>query len=108
MLVLVVLLNNQNRDQLMKRYEMHPVTSPEQPVGWQLVDAEAPTPGPGQVLIHVRAVSLNYRDLLISQNVKRTRTIVPCSDGAGDIVAVGEGVSRVNIGDRVAGIFFQT
>lgn len=108
MLVLVVLLNNQNRNQLMKRYEMHPVTSPEQPVGWQLVDAEAPTPGPGQVLIHVRAVSLNYRDLLISQNVKRTRTIVPCSDGAGDIVAVGEGVSRVNIGDRVAGIFFQT
>ncbi len=92
----------------MKRYEMHPVVSPDQPVGWQFVDANPPTPGPGQVLIRVRAVSLNYRDLLMSQNGKRTRTIVPCSDGAGDITAVGEGVSRVQIGDRVAGIFFQT
>lgn len=92
----------------MKKYEMRPVTSPEQSVGWQLVEVETPQPGPGQVLIRVRAVSLNYRDLLISQNAKRTRTTVPCSDGAGDITAVGEGVSRVKIGDRVAGIFFQT
>ena len=43
----------------MKRYDMRPATSPEQPVGWQFVDVETPQPGPGQVLIQVRAVSLN-------------------------------------------------
>lgn len=92
----------------MKRYEMRPATEPGSPVGWQLIETETPQPGPGQVLIRVRAVSLNYRDLLISQNARRTRTIVPCSDGAGEVAAVGAGVTRVQPGDRVAGIFFQT
>jgi NADPH:quinone reductase-like Zn-dependent oxidoreductase len=61
-------------------------------------------PGPGQVLVRVRAVSLNYRDLMTAEgtyNPKQRLPLVPCSDGAGEVVAVGPGVSRVAIGDRV-------
>ncbi len=65
---------------------------------------------PGTVLIRVHAVSLNYRDLLVVKglyNPKMALPRIPCSDGAGDVVAVGEGVSRVRVGDRVCGIFMQ-
>lgn len=65
---------------------------------------------PGMVMIRVHAVSLNYRDLLIlkaSYNPKMTLPRIPCSDGAGEVVAIGEGVNRVQVGDRVCGIFMQ-
>lgn len=65
---------------------------------------------PGTVLIKVHAVSLNYRDLLMVRgfyNPKMALPRIPCSDGAGEVVAVGEGVSRVKVGDRVCGIFMQ-
>jgi NADPH:quinone reductase-like Zn-dependent oxidoreductase len=65
---------------------------------------------PGMVLIKVHAVSLNYRDLMMVKglyNPKMALPRIPCSDGAGEIVAVGEGVSRVGVGDRVCGIFMQ-
>lgn len=74
------------------------------------VDLPDPAPGPGQVLIRIRAVSLNYRDLMIALGRYGGPTrpdLVPLSDGAGEVVGVGEGVSRVKAGDRVAGIFFQ-
>ena len=71
----------------------------------QLVDRPDPEPGPGQVTVAVRATSLNYRDLMMT---RRGQGIVPLSDGAGDVVAVGEGVTDVQVGDRVAGLFFQT
>lgn len=70
--------------------------------------AERPEPqaGPGQVLVRVRAVSLNYRDLLVVKGVWRpTGPRIPVSDGVGEVVAVGEGVTRVRVGDRAAGIF---
>ena len=69
----------------------------------------APQPGPGQAVIRVRAVSLNYRDLVMrkGQYGSAAENKIPCSDGAGDIVAVGDGVTRVRVGDRVAGIFMQ-
>lgn len=78
-----------------------------------LVLSERPQPpvGYGQVCIKVRAASLNYRDLLVVNglyNPKLPLPLVPFSDGAGDIIAVGKGVSRVKTGDRVAGIFMQT
>jgi NADPH:quinone reductase-like Zn-dependent oxidoreductase len=63
-----------------------------------------------QVLVRVHAVSLNYRDLLVVQgkyNPRMTLPRIPCSDGAGEVVAVGEGVTRVKVGQRVAGIFMQ-
>jgi NADPH:quinone reductase-like Zn-dependent oxidoreductase len=75
-----------------------------------LVERREPSPGKGQVLVKVRAVSLNYRDLLIAKglyNPKIPLPFVPFSDGAGDVVSVGEGVTRVKKGDRVAGIFMQ-
>lgn len=75
-----------------------------------LTERPDPSPGYGQVLIKLRAVSLNYRDLMVVKglyNPKLPLPLIPLSDGVGEIVAVGEGVTRVNIGDRVAGIFFQ-
>ncbi len=75
-----------------------------------LVGKPEPSPGHGQVVIMVKAVSLNYRDLLIVKglyNPKISLPFVPFSDGIGDVVSVGEGVSRVKVGDRVAGIFMQ-
>jgi NADPH:quinone reductase-like Zn-dependent oxidoreductase len=65
---------------------------------------------PGKVLIRVCAVSLNYRDLMMVEgayNPKMMLPRIPCSDGAGEVVAVGDGVSRVRVGDRVCGIFMQ-
>jgi NADPH:quinone reductase-like Zn-dependent oxidoreductase len=59
----------------------------------------------------MRAASLNYRDLLTvkgAYNSKQRLPLIPLSDGVGEVVAVGEGVTRVKIGDRVAGIFMQT
>ncbi|MDV2990890.1 MAG: alcohol dehydrogenase [Chroococcidiopsis sp. SAG 2025] len=74
--------------------------------------AERPDPSPsyGQVLIKVRAVSLNYRDLMVVKGLYNPNIplpLIPFSDGVGEVVAVGEGVTRVKVGDRVAGIFFQ-
>jgi NADPH:quinone reductase-like Zn-dependent oxidoreductase len=65
-------------------------------------------PGPGQVLMQVRACSLNYRDLLVvkgAYNPKLRLPFVPLSDGAGRVAAVGDGVTRVRPGDRVANTF---
>lgn len=76
--------------------------------GLRLVEREAPQPGPGQARVRVRAASLNYRDLLIISGAPlRKVPLVPLSDGAGEVVAVGEGVTRVQPGDRVAALFFQ-
>ena len=61
---------------------------------------------PGTVLIRVHAVSLNYRDLMMVKgqyNPKMALPRIPCSDGAGEVVAIGEGVNRVQVGDRVCG-----
>ena len=72
---------------------------------------EPPAPGPGQIVVRVRAVSLNFRDLMILTGRYGGELpppgLIPLSDGAGEVTAVGDGVSRVKPGDRVAGIFFQ-
>jgi NADPH:quinone reductase-like Zn-dependent oxidoreductase len=78
----------------------------------RLVEGERPEPeaGPGQVLLRMRAASLNYRDLLTVQgqyNPKQPLPLVPCSDGVGEVVAVGPGVERIGVGDRVTPIFAQ-
>lgn len=75
--------------------------------------AERPDPHPGarEVLIRVRATSLNYRDqMVVTGNYfggPVSRNLIPLSDGAGEVAAVGPGVSRFKTGDRVAGTFFQ-
>jgi NADPH:quinone reductase-like Zn-dependent oxidoreductase len=76
-----------------------------------LVEREKPEPGPGEVLIRVRACSINYRDSLIPMGQYMggviDRDITPLSDGAGEVEAIGAGVTKVKVGDRVAGTFFQ-
>jgi len=75
-----------------------------------LSDRATPEPGAGEVLVRLRASSLNYRDLAtIADPVPRgiAYPCVPNSDGAGEVVAVGPGVTRFNVGDRVAGCFFR-
>lgn len=71
------------------------------------VERPIPQPGPGQVLVRVRAVALNYRDLMIINGRWRAaEPRVPVSDAVGEVVAVGDRVSRVAVGDRVAGCFY--
>lgn len=70
-----------------------------------------PQPGPGQVLIRMRAIALNYRDILMVNglyNPKQPLPLIPCSDGVGEVIAVGENVDRVTVGDRVATLFAQS
>jgi len=67
-------------------------------------------PGAGEVLVQVRAISFNYRDLLVVKGVynpKLRLPRIPVSDGSGEVAAVGEGVTRWKVGDRVAAIFMQ-
>jgi len=76
----------------------------------EFVDRVTPPPAPGEVLIRVRAISFNYRDLMMVKglyNPKLQLPRIPCSDGAGEVAAVGEGVTAWKPGDRVAGIFMQ-
>lgn len=76
----------------------------------EFVERPTPAPGPGEVLVRVRAVSLNYRDLMIVKglyNPKMKLPRIPCSDGAGEVIAVGGDVKAWKPGDRVAGIFMQ-
>ena len=76
----------------------------------EMVERAVPEVSRGQVLIKVHAVSLNYRDLMVvlgRYNPKLALPRVPCSDGAGEVIAAGEGVTRVKVGQRVAGIFMQ-
>ncbi|BAM05823.1 zinc-dependent alcohol dehydrogenase family protein [Leptospirillum ferrooxidans] len=75
----------------------------------KIVTREKPSPKKGEVLIRMRAASLNYRDLMIAKGVYRREVcypLIPLSDGAGEIESVGEGVSGFIQGDRVMGSFF--
>jgi NADPH:quinone reductase-like Zn-dependent oxidoreductase len=75
----------------------------------QLVERPDPVPGPGQVVLKMRAFSINYRDLLVVNGVGRWKPPlgrIPLSDGVGVVAATGSGVSRVKVGDRVAPIFY--
>src|SRR5436190_8139120 len=76
----------------------------------QIVDRPELKPGAGQVLVKMKAWSLNYRDLLVVKglyNPKLKLPFVPLSDGGGEVIGVGEGVTRVKPGERVAGCFMQ-
>lgn len=86
----------------MKVYRLHEFSGPG---GWKLEDAPTPKPGPGEVLVRMRAASLNFRDLMISKGVYNPHfklPLVPLSDGAGEVVENGPGASRFRPGDRVS------
>lgn len=76
------------------------------------VDRPSPRPGAGQVLVRIRAASINYRDQAVVSGTyfggPPTRDLIPLSDGAGEVVDVGPGVTHLKAGDRVAGVFSQT
>ena len=73
----------------------------------EVIEKPDPTPGPGQIVVDIKAASLNYRDLAMVTAPSGRTPFVPCSDGAGVVSAIGEGVGRVKVGDHVAPLFFQ-
>ncbi|MFC6768434.1 alcohol dehydrogenase catalytic domain-containing protein, partial [Natrinema soli] len=88
----------------MKAYEVQEATSEYD--GIVEVERERPTPDDDEALVRLRAASLNYRDLAIANDELAypgaTLPVVPLSDGAGEVVAVGDDVGRLSEGDRVA------
>jgi len=77
----------------------------------KLVDAPVRQPGEHEVLVKVHATSLNRRDIFVLHGqypIGPRDNVVPLSDGAGEVVAIGRGVTRFRVGDRVAAIFFQS
>jgi NADPH:quinone reductase-like Zn-dependent oxidoreductase len=81
--------------------------------GYQLIVKQVPRPvaGANEVLVRVRATSLNRRDIYILNDQYgpggSAAGAIPLSDGAGEVIAIGDGVTRFEVGDRVAGIFFE-
>jgi NADPH:quinone reductase-like Zn-dependent oxidoreductase len=91
----------------MRCYE---IRSPDGVDALALAERDRPQPGPRQVLVRIRASSINYRDLAtVEQPAPRgiRYPTIPNSDGAGEVEAVGEAVHGVAVGDRVCGTFFQ-
>jgi NADPH:quinone reductase-like Zn-dependent oxidoreductase len=89
-----------------RQYEFSPTDSG---LTLELVEVPMPTAGPNEVLVRVHANSLNRRDLLMLNGQYGPGSSaggIPLSDGAGEVIAIGPGVSRFEVGDRVAGIFF--
>ena len=90
----------------MKHYEVFPQDT-HTPL--HLVEAPLPALQDHQVAVAIKAVSLNYRDFLVSQNTyfaQIPQGLIPCSDGAGVVVAIGQNVRNLKVGDRVATLFF--
>lgn len=84
--------------------------------GWgfdnlKLSDRPKPALGPGEVLIAMRMASLNARDLIVPERGYGRATgelpLIPVSDGVGEVVEIGDGVTRIAVGDRVAPTYFQ-
>jgi len=95
-----------DEDDFMKAYELRQFGLEN----LALVDREQPQPAAHEVVVKFHAASLNYRDLMFAKgiyNPKAKLPAVPLSDGAGEVVAVGENVTRWRIGDRVCPIFTQ-
>jgi NADPH:quinone reductase-like Zn-dependent oxidoreductase len=91
----------------MKAYELQAIQSLD---SLTRVERDIPEPRAGEVLVRVRACSLNFRDTLVARGAyggPPSAGLVPLSDGAGEVAAIGAGVTRVAVGDRVAGIFMQ-
>src|SRR5258708_31582646 len=92
----------------MQAYE---VQGPSGIDGLKLVERPIPQPGPGEVLVRIRAVTLNYRDLLTVKGGYGSRQkfpLIPLSDAAGVVEAVGPRVARFKISDRGFNSFFQS
>ena len=86
------------------------VASVKQPGGLDKIvieDRPDPAPNPGEILVRVRASSLNFHDFaVVAGMIPADDGRIPMSDGSGDVVAVGDGVTRFKVGDRVLSTFF--
>lgn len=92
----------------MNAYHVHPG---QNFAGIQPISRELPPPGPYEVRVRIRAVALNYRDLMVIRgdyNGGNAQAVIPASDGAGDVVEIGAKVSRFKVGERVATTFFES
>src|ERR1700686_4480833 len=101
--------NDSNITASVKKMRVYQLDRPGSLDGLVLAERDIPSPAVGEVLVRVRASSLNVRDLMIINGefpmpVPPGR--VPLSDGAGEVVAVGAGVTRFKVGDRVINSFF--
>jgi NADPH:quinone reductase-like Zn-dependent oxidoreductase len=73
----------------------------------EIVERPDPKPGVGEVLVRVRASSLNFHDYaVVAGMIPAEDGRVPMSDGAGEVVALGEGAGRFKVGDQVLSTFF--
>lgn len=76
-----------------------------------LTERDEPSCGPGQIIVEMRMASLNSRDLIVPERGYGRATgelpLIPVSDGVGEVVEVGAGVTRVAVGDRVCPTYFQ-
>jgi len=76
-----------------------------------IAERDQPEPGPGEVLLRMKAASLNFRDLVVPMrgygSFTGTLPLIPISDGVGEVVEIGSGVSRAAVGDRVCPMFMQ-
>jgi NADPH:quinone reductase-like Zn-dependent oxidoreductase len=91
----------------MKAYQ---ITSPTGLDALQVIELAQPEPGPGEILVRIHACSINYRDLAMPRGGyprNDKMPLIPLSDGAGEVVAIGQGVTEFAEGDKVAGCFFQ-
>jgi len=77
-----------------------------------LTERPQPKPGPGQLLLQMKAASMNYRDILVPQRgygaLTGTLPLIPVSDGVGEVITIGEGVRRVVVGDHVCPLMIQS
>ena len=77
----------------------------------RIVDRPRPSAGPGQVLLRMKAASLNYRDLVVPRRGYGPQTgelpLVPVSDGVGEVVEAGPGVTGISVGERICPFFFD-
>src|SRR5690242_530520 len=92
----------------MKAYRLHDYGGPD---SLRLEELPDPSPGVGEVLVRIRAASLNYRDLMIARGQYSRHLplpLIPLSDASGDVLEVGAGVTRVGPGDRVAANFMTS
>ena len=89
--------------------QVYQIQAGQQIAGLKQVQRGIVTPAAHEVRLRMQAVSLNYRDLMIAQGRYpgiSDASVIPCSDGAGEVVAIGAGVKRFCVGDRIAGTFF--
>ncbi len=90
----------------MQRYRLATLGTPD---GLVLVEEDVPTPGPTEIVVRIHAASINRRDSMILQKrypLPSMPNVVPLSDGAGEVVAIGAAVTRFKPGDRVTGSYF--